>query len=67
MLSLDAEGQQGDPMLDTARHDVGHAAEPRLGQSSGATGLFPCTIDFIHPLVDRRGPISTLVRTMQPQ
>ena len=55
------------PVLDTARHDVGHAAEPRLGQSSGAPRLSPSTIDFIHPLVDRRGPISPLVRTMHPK
>src|SRR5712692_871559 len=48
------------PVLDTARHDVVHTAAPRLGRSSGAHRLFPTTIDFIHPLVDRRGPISTL-------
>jgi len=55
------------PVLDTTRHDVVNAAEPRLRQSSGAHRLFPSTVDFIHPLVDRRGPISTLVRTMHPQ
>src|SRR6266851_9107542 len=48
------------PVLDTARHDVIPAAGARSGQSSGAHRLFPSPIDFIHPLVDRRGPISTL-------
>src|SRR5438105_13253168 len=50
------------PVLDTARHNVVHAAEPRLGQSSGAHRLLPSTRAFIHHLVDRRGPISTLAR-----
>jgi hypothetical protein len=47
------------PGLDTARHDVGHAAGPCVGQCSGAHRLFPSTIDFMHPLVDRQGLIST--------
>src|SRR5712692_5040075 len=51
------------PVLDTARHSVVPAAEPRLGRSSGAHCLFPSTIDSIHHhLVYRRGPISTLAR-----
>src|SRR2546425_3272326 len=50
------------PVLDTARRSVVHAAEPRLGQSSGAHRLFPSTTDPIHHLVDRRAPISTLAR-----
>src|SRR6266403_4226694 len=50
------------PVLDTARHNIVPPAEPRLGQSSGAHRLLPSTIDSIHHLVDRRGPISTLAR-----
>jgi hypothetical protein len=48
------------PVLDTARQNVVHAADPRLAQSSGPHRLFPPTLDSIHHLVDRRGPISTL-------
>lgn len=43
------------PALDTARHEVGHVAEP------------PWTIRrSSHPLVDRRSPISTLVHPRSP-
>src|SRR5947208_363338 len=38
--SLEKEGREM-PVLDTARHNVVHPAEPRLGQSSGAHRLFP--------------------------
>src|SRR5712692_8413458 len=64
-LEIDRPGDTRIPVLDTTRHALGHA-EPTLANPSALIACFPSPIDFIHPLVDRGGPISTSGRQCIP-
>src|SRR3954466_6263516 len=61
------DGTRAFAARDIAGHDIVHAAEPRLGQSCSAHGLFPpfCLIGMVLLVIDNTG-IAPFVEQMLP-